>query len=257
MSGGGAGDRSASGALRAAGDRPIRGRLRTVRAELVGLSGDRVAVADLIIDGRVPACVSFGGDPFLLDPDHVRGGLVYRQDAALSRRLHGDGRGDAMMRAELAAAPPRAIDFDLCAFLDSGSLPWRRIVLSARDNIWALVDAVDYAWLSENTWNVSWGSRTPWQLYGKRNVGPARDTVRMHRVVKIRRDPRDENFRATHHVDHGNGQTLDNRDENLAWATNRQNSANRRPRSQIPSLDAIVLQLMREHGFEQPQEVPF
>jgi hypothetical protein len=72
---GGAGDRGQA----IGGDRPALGRIRTVRAELISLSGDRIAVADLIIGAELPACCSYCGDVFLLDPDHVRGGLVYRQ----------------------------------------------------------------------------------------------------------------------------------------------------------------------------------
>jgi hypothetical protein len=63
--------------------------------------------------------------------------------------------------------------------------PWRRITLSARDNVWTLVDAADFDWLSCFTWNVSWGSRTPWQFYAKRNVGRDRATLRMHREIMI------------------------------------------------------------------------
>jgi hypothetical protein len=142
-------------------------------------------------------------------------------------------------------------------FIDLSSTPWRRITLSARDNIWTLVDAVDFDRLSKNTWNVSWGSRTPWQLYAKRNVGPDRATLRMHREIMIAADPRPEPFMAAHPVDHGNGQTLDNRRANLAWVSRTENILNRHPRDSIPSLDAIVLQLLAAHGFSQPQEVPF
>lgn len=142
-------------------------------------------------------------------------------------------------------------------FIDLSATPWRRIVLSARDNIWSLVDAVDFEWLSCFTWNVSWGSRTPWQLYGKRNVGPGRATLRLHREIMIHADPRPESFMASHPVDHGNGQTLDNRRCNLAWVSKAQNIANRHPRHTIPSLESIVLQLMSEHGYAPPEEVPF
>jgi len=161
-----------------------------------------------------------------------------------------------MMRAEIsqsqlitASAPSD--------FIDLSATPWRRITLSARDNIWCLVDAQDFPWLSQNTWNVSWGGRTPWQLYAKRNVGPDRATLRMHREIMIRRDPRPEDFMAAHPVDHDNGQTLDNRQANLAWVSKTQNTLNRHPRASIPSLEAFVLQLMAGHGFSQPQEVPF
>ncbi len=131
---------------------------------------------------------------------------------------------------------------------DLARTTFRIITLSIKHDAWCLVDAEDYGWLSETNWNVSWGSRTPWQHYAKRNVGPDRATVRMHREIMIRAEPRLARFMATHHVDHINGQTLDNRRCNLRWATTAQNCANRRPRAMIPSLEAIVAELMAEHA---------
>jgi hypothetical protein len=167
-----------------------------------------------------------------------------------------------MMRAELDQAH---VAIELCSsdFIDLSATPWRRITLSARDNVWALVDAIDFDWLAENTWNV-WhaGRGKEWQLYAKRNIEASRATVRMHREILIKQDidqrcPRADAFLATHVGDHGNGQTLDNRRANLSWATKQQNAINRRRGGTAPSLDSIVLQLMAQHGFSQPQEVPF
>src|SRR5262249_33301315 len=171
------------------------------------------------------------------------------------------GRGgwvpDMMMRETFAVGRQR-IELEAVDFIDLSATPCRRIMLSARENIWTLVDAEDYAWLSENVWNVSWGSRTPWQFYAKRNVGPDRATLRMHREIMIKADPRPEAFMAAHPVDHGNGQTLDHRRANLGWVSKAQNPANRRPRDLIPSLDQIVLELLATLGPRlELVEVPF
>jgi hypothetical protein len=165
-----------------------------------------------------------------------------------------------MMRAA-ALEKREAVEFAASGLVDLSWTPWRRIMLSARDNIWTLVDATDYGWLSEHVWNV-WhagsGRHDSWMLYAKRNEGPGRATVRMHREILIRADPRDEKFMAAHIGDHGNGQTLDNRRANLGWGTQQQNNRNRRPRGTAPTLDAIVLQLLAELG-PRPElvEVPF
>jgi hypothetical protein len=64
-----------------------------------------------------------------------------------------------MMRENFAVARQR-IEIETVDLVDLSATPWRRIMLSARENIWTLVDAEDCAWLSENNWNVSWGSRS-------------------------------------------------------------------------------------------------
>lgn len=163
-----------------------------------------------------------------------------------------------MMQAPVNVSGARAVEFDVPDLPDLSATPWRRIWLSERDPIWTLVDAVDFEWLSKNVWNVSWGSRTPWQKYGKRNVGRSRATLRMHREIMIVADPRDEAFIAGRHVDHINGQTLDNRRVNLRWATNKENSNNRTLRIKIPRLDDIVRDLLASlPARPQLEDIPF
>lgn len=128
---------------------------------------------------------------------------------------------------------------------DLAATPWRRIWLSERQQIWCLVDACDYGWLSDNSWNVlHGGGQAAWKRYAKRNVGWDRATVRMHREIMMLADPRGERFMRTHHVDHINGNGLDNRRANLRWATAKQNAGNRFVRTAIPSLDDIVAGLL-------------
>ena len=138
---------------------------------------------------------------------------------------------------------------------DLTGTPWRRIILSERDQVWCLVDATDYSWLVETKWNVWWSGRARWQLYAKRNIGRDRATVRMHREIMLRAEPKAPEEAAGLHVDHINGQTLDNRRANLRWVTPLQNRANHRPREAIPSLELIVMQLMHQAPALQP--VPF
>ncbi|WP_257164651.1 HNH endonuclease [Bradyrhizobium sp. SRS-191] len=150
---------------------------------------------------------------------------------------------------------------DLATPLDLEHTPWRRILLSVREDVWTLVDAEDHAWLSQHTWNV-WhgGARGRWKRYAKRNVGADRATVRMHREIMKRAEPRSERFMATHHVDHINGNALDNRRANLRWATPRQNAANRQVRAFVPSLDDILHRLLAslpEHAAPGLAEIPF
>lgn len=165
-----------------------------------------------------------------------------------------------MMRAT-AIEQRQAAEFQASDLIDLSSTPWRRVMLSARENIWCLVDAADLPWISENVWNV-WHAgnnrRDSGMLYAKRNTGPARATVRLHREILIAADPRPDAFLAAHFADHANGQTLDNRRANLRWATKAENNINRRARGTAPSLEVIVLQLIAELGpHPEIQEIPF
>ncbi len=136
------------------------------------------------------------------------------------------------------------------ALIDLSGTPWRWLELSERRGIVCLVDAEDYDWLIGWRWNWGWHCNTPWKHYAKRNVGAERSTVYMHREILIRDPlsfeilPEELELAATHHGDHRNGQSLDNRRANLRWLTPAENRASRKPREQIPSLEAIVRRLL-------------
>lgn len=129
---------------------------------------------------------------------------------------------------------------------DLAGTPWRAIILSEKQEVWTLVDAADYAWLVEFNWNVWWSGRARWQLYAKRNIGADRATVRMHREILKRADPRPTFEMAMLHGDHENGQTLDNRRRNLRWLTPAENRQNIHARERIPALELIVMSLLHQ-----------
>jgi HNH endonuclease len=141
--------------------------------------------------------------------------------------------------------------------IDLSRTPWRRLELSTRHSIWCLVDAVDYDWLLERTWNYGWKNGTRTRHYAKRNIGAARTTIYMHREILLRARPDELELAATHVGDHKNGNTLDNRRVNLRWLTVAENA--RHQVAIVPTLDDIVARLVAglERRGEVLEEVPF
>lgn len=130
-------------------------------------------------------------------------------------------------------------------------------MLSERRDVYCLVDAADYDWLSQWRWNIGWHAKTRWKFYAKRNTGRARLTVYMHREILLRHTGATSDFAAAHHGHHINGQSLDNRwSANLAWLAPEQNAAIKVRRHEIPALDDIEARLAREAGLALA-DVPF
>lgn len=79
----------------------------------------------------------------------------------------------------------------------------------------AIVDAANYEWLKQWNWSAFWHPRTK-TFYARRgHAGPL-----MHRVIF--------NAQPTQLLDHKSGDTLDNRRQNIRFATSSQNAQNRK-----------------------------
>jgi hypothetical protein len=85
----------------------------------------------------------------------------------------------------------------------------------------AIVDATDYEWLMQWSWQAQWNSHTK-SFYARRKNYP-QSSIRMHREIT--------GAKAGELVDHWNHNGLDNRRQNLRKCTNAQNCRNQRIRS--------------------------
>lgn len=106
------------------------------------------------------------------------------------------------------------------------SIPYRPLYLSERDDmLFCLLDARDWEWASAHLWHPaknSWG-----KIYAARTSreGGVKQTIWLHKeVLKRHRIPKSD----LHSIgDHKNGDGLDDRLENLRWATLEQNNRNK------------------------------
>lgn len=93
--------------------------------------------------------------------------------------------------------------------------PYRFVPLTQGQN--AIVDAADFEWLSKWHWNAHWNKKTK-SFYAEKDVR-FDGVAAMHRTIL--------GCTKGEGVDHRNGDTLDNRRENIRKCTTRQNSCNR------------------------------
>ena len=119
----------------------------------------------------------------------------------------------------------------------------RTIRIGARGQYRVVVDAIDYAWLSQWRWSFfrrSWRYGT--SIYARRCVrrGGRRIRVFMHRVILTQRMRRRRPSR-THTCDHRDNDSLNNRRRNLGWATPSEQNINRRRR--ITPAEAVAYEV--------------
>ena len=106
--------------------------------------------------------------------------------------------------------------------------PYRYIPLTREQN--AIVDAGDFEWLSQWNWHAVWNDCTK-SFYATRTVEHNK-AIKMHRQILGLQNPKIEG-------DHINGDTLDNRRENLRKATRRQNIYNSRKQNMTGLINCV------------------
>lgn len=104
----------------------------------------------------------------------------------------------------------------------------RRVYLDKDCEIFCLVSPARYAWVSRWRWGWHW-DRTKTKRYATRTSwrDGRRCTVYMHKAIL--NEARKVQLTNAHTIgDHQDGQSLNNQDDNLEWATVSQNRRNRK-----------------------------
>lgn len=104
----------------------------------------------------------------------------------------------------------------------------RRVYLDKACEIFALVSPQRYAWVSQWRWGWRW-DRTKTKRYATRTSwsGGRRVTVYMHKAILAETGKIQPT--ELHTIgDHQDGESLNNQDDNLEWATVSQNRRNRK-----------------------------
>jgi hypothetical protein len=121
----------------------------------------------------------------------------------------------------------RSVDAMISA-LPAAAMPPRRVYLDKACEIFCLVSAEDYDWVTQWRWGWRWdrwkkkryATRTSWR-------DGRRCTVYMHKAV-LERAGKVQPSEAYTISDHQDGESLNNRRGNLEWATVSMNRRNRR-----------------------------
>jgi hypothetical protein len=104
----------------------------------------------------------------------------------------------------------------------------RRVYLDRHGEVFALVSAKTYEWVTQWRWSWRW-DRTKAKRYATRTswCDGRRVTVYMHKAI-LNHSGKPQPSEAHMIGDHRDGDSLNNQDENLEWATVSMNRSNRK-----------------------------
>ncbi len=120
--------------------------------------------------------------------------------------------------------------------------PGRTLIAGARTQYVVRVSDEDWDYLIQFKWTYAVSHKFGALVYARRSIrcGSYNVTELMHRVVIVRAGWERPSKR--HFVDHINGDSLDNRRENLRWVTAQENRANQRGVRAVPLREAAVFE---------------